>query len=67
MPGWRPLFPHNNNYLQSLLTSQPHGRAWKIHNKDQLIQEVVPRFFAQSKYESFSRQITGWGASLGVE
>jgi len=45
----------------SSLFSQPHGRAWKIHDKDLLISEVVPNFFSQSKYESFTRQVNGWG------
>jgi len=45
----------------SLNFSQPHGRAWKIHNKELLIREVVPKYFVQSKYESFTRQIVGWG------
>jgi hypothetical protein len=39
----------------------PHGRAWKIHNKDLLVSEVLPRYFVQSKYESFARQLNGWG------
>jgi hypothetical protein len=39
----------------------PHGRAWKIHNKDLLVSEVVPRYFVQSKYQSFARQLNGWG------
>ena len=43
------------------LSTQPHGRAWKIHDKDLLISEVVPNFFSQSKYESFTRQVNGWG------
>ncbi|KAL3784011.1 hypothetical protein ACHAW5_009116 [Stephanodiscus triporus] len=41
--------------------SHPHGRAWKIHNKELFISEVTPKFFAQSKYESFTRQLNGWG------
>ena len=45
----------------STVSAQPHGRAWKIHDKDLLIREVVPNFFSQSKYESFTRQINGWG------
>ncbi len=40
---------------------QPHGRAWKIHNKELLIRDVVPKYYDQSKYESFTRQIVGWG------
>ena len=41
--------------------TQPHGRAWKIHNKDLLIRDIVPKYFVQSKYESFTRQLNGWG------
>ena len=40
---------------------QPHGRGWKIHDKELLVKEVVPRYFVQSKYESFTRQLNGWG------
>ena len=25
------------------------------------MQEVVPKYFVQSKYESFTRQLNGWG------
>ncbi|KAL3807890.1 hypothetical protein ACHAXA_009654 [Cyclostephanos tholiformis] len=44
-----------------IISWMPHGRAWKIHNKDLLISEVVPRYFVQSKYQSFARQLNGWG------
>lgn len=44
-----------------IISWMPHGRAWKIHNKELLMQEVVPQFFSQSKYESFTRQLNGWG------
>lgn len=40
---------------------QPHGQAWKIHNKDLLVRDIVPKYFVQSKYESFTRQLNGWG------
>ena len=50
-------YPHSlNNFFV-----QPHGRAWKIHNKELLIRDVVPKYYVQSKYESFTRQIVGWG------
>jgi hypothetical protein len=39
----------------------PHGRAWKIHHKDLLVSEVIPRYFVQNKYQSFARQLNGWG------
>ena len=46
---------------QHVISWMPHGRAWKIHNKDLLVSEVVPRYFVQSKYQSFARQLNGWG------
>lgn len=50
--------PHINWYLLSI-SHQPHGRAWKIHDKEQLVRQVIPNFFGQSKYESFTRQLNG--------
>ena len=46
---------------QHAISWMPHGRAWKIHNKDLLVSEVVPKYFIQSKYQSFARQLNGWG------
>jgi len=46
---------------QHVISWMPHGRAWKIHNKDLLVSEVVPKYFVQSKYQSFARQLNGWG------
>lgn len=45
----------------SIISWMPHGRAWKIHDKDKLVRQVIPNFFGQSKYESFTRQLNGWG------
>jgi hypothetical protein len=42
----------------------PHGRAWKIHNRELLMTEVVPKYFTMNKYQSFQRQINGWGFKL---
>ncbi|KAK1733695.1 heat shock factor family protein [Skeletonema marinoi] len=39
----------------------PHGRAWKVKNKELLVEEVIPKFFGQSKFASFARQLSGWG------
>lgn len=44
-----------------IISWMPHGRAWKIHNKDLLMREIVPKYFVQSKFESFTRQLNGWG------
>ncbi|KAL7474296.1 hypothetical protein ACHAW6_000276, partial [Cyclotella cf. meneghiniana] len=40
---------------------QPHGRAWKVIDKDLLVEVVIPKYFVQTKYESFTRQLSGWG------
>ncbi len=55
------LFLNFFSILTLASTSQPHDRACKIHNKDLLISEVVPRYIIQSKYQSFARQLNGWG------
>jgi len=38
----------------------PHGRAWKILNKELLMKSVIPAYFAQSKFNSFTRQLNSW-------
>ena len=39
-----------------LMRQQPHGRAWKVHNKELLVTQVFPYFFNQTKYVSFTRR-----------
>lgn len=39
----------------------PHGRAFKIHNRRRFTVEVIPRFFKQSTFGSFSRQLRMYG------
>lgn len=51
---------------RDLFTSQPHGRAFKVLDKDLLISDVIPNYFICRKYESFTRQLNGWGESFVV-
>ena len=44
-----------------IISWMPHGRAWKVQNKKLLIEEAIPKYFGQSKYASFNRQLSGWG------
>jgi len=44
-----------------IISWMPHGRAWKVTNKELLVEEVIPKFFGQTKYASFTRQLSGWG------
>ncbi|KAL9186011.1 hypothetical protein ACHAXT_005249 [Thalassiosira profunda] len=64
---------HNNNFpakLHRMLSDPgnaeiiawlPHGRAWKVVDRDRLITEVIPQHLVGKKYESFTRQLNGWG------
>ena len=40
---------------------QPHGRTWKILDKVGLMSTAVPKYFVHKKFESFTRQLSGWG------
>lgn len=40
---------------------KPHGRAWKILDKERLVSEVIPNYYVCKKFESFTRQLNGWG------
>ncbi len=51
----------SNPEYEHIIRWMPHGRAWKIFDKDLLVSEVIPKYWGQTKYESFSRQLSGWG------
>lgn len=40
---------------------QPHGRAFLVHNQDKFVSEVMPRFFRQTRFSSFQRQLSLYG------
>lgn len=45
--------------FSSVVRFQPHGRAFKVYDKNRFVKEVLPRFFHfQSDYPSFLRQVT---------
>ncbi|KAL9189898.1 hypothetical protein ACHAXT_009573 [Thalassiosira profunda] len=50
----------NPNY-QHIICWQPHGRSWKIVDKHLLATVICPKHFAHSKFESFNRNVNGWG------
>mmetsp|Transcript_34511 Transcript_34511/g.81353 ORF Transcript_34511/g.81353 Transcript_34511/m.81353 type:complete len:284 (-) Transcript_34511:56-907(-) len=39
----------------------PDGTAFKVHNSDAFVAEILPMFFKQTKYKSFQRQLNLWG------
>jgi len=44
-----------------IISWQPHGRAFKVHNKTAFVEEIMPRYFKQSKITSFQRQLNLYG------
>lgn len=43
------------------ITWMPHGRAFKVLDKDLLISSALPEYITCKKYESFTRQLNAWG------
>lgn len=50
-----------NNELAEVISWMPHGRCFVIHQSEVLATEVLPRFFNQTKFLSFIRQLNLWG------
>lgn len=46
---------------QDIICWLPHGRAWRIQQRERLVSDILPKFFQHQKYSSFSRQVYGWG------
>jgi hypothetical protein len=47
---------------ESIVSWQPHGKAFRVHNPDKFASTVMPRYFQhQKKYKSFQRQLHIYG------
>jgi hypothetical protein len=49
--------------LDSIISWLPgqQQNTFKVHKKDEFVDQVMPRFFNQTKYKSFLRQLNLWG------
>jgi len=47
--------------LTDIVSWQPHGRAFCVHNTQRFVDQIMPRFFQQHKYSSFQRQLNLYG------
>lgn len=47
--------------LSSIVSWQPHGRSFIVHDINKFAEDVLPRFFQQRKYASFQRQLNLYG------
>lgn len=47
--------------FSSVVSWQPHGRSFMVHNPDEFVQRVMPIYFNQTKFASFQRQLNLYG------
>lgn len=47
--------------LAAVITWMPHGRSWKILNRDLFSQFALPRYFGHKNHSSFVRIVNAWG------
>lgn len=52
--------------LENVVSWMPHGRAFKIHDSKVFASTIMPKFFNQSKYTSFQRQLNLYGEGIVV-
>ena len=46
---------------QAMVSWLPHGRAFKVHQKNQFVQKIMPRYFKATKFTYFSDTLRIWG------
>lgn len=44
-----------------ILSWQPHGRCFMIRHRDRLVSEIMPKYFRQTRFASFQRQLNLYG------
>lgn len=47
--------------LQGIVAWEMDGTAFKVHNTDEFVRQVMPQYFNQTKYKSFQRQLNLYG------
>lgn len=47
--------------FSSIIAWAPHGRSWRVLKPKTFESKVLPQFFRHGKYNSFTRQVNGWG------
>ena len=50
-----------NPDFRDAIAWMPHGRSWKVLEKKDFMEHICQQYFSQTRYESFIRQVNGWG------
>lgn len=46
---------------EDIVSWQQHGRSFHVHNVKRFVADVMPKFFRQTRYSSFQRQLSLYG------
>ena len=46
---------------EGIVSWLPHGKAFRVHKQEEFVHCVMPRYFMQTKYKSFQRQLHIYG------
>jgi hypothetical protein len=49
------------NGSHNIVSWQPHGKAFRVHQPEVFARTIMPRYFKQTKYKSFQRQLHIYG------
>ena len=48
----------------AVVSWNPSGNAFQVNKRDEFMKRILPRYFKQSKFKSFVRQLGLWGFTI---